>query len=469
MIASLLKYAPVQIIASLSLFVLIALQTRFLSKEEYGILAVILVVVEVIRAISSQWVTVSLLRLHPSSSAERQKALVASTLFVILGLALPACGFIAVGLYFYKQASLSNFFAFSLLLLVKSLYLYKLELSRLNEDVSSYRKGSILNSLLSILLSFLFLMQESNIISAIMALVISNLSAILILPRFSKIHINIAAIKNIASYGLPIMIAGGLGILATRVDRLFVADFLGMEATGNYAALANMLAGIMGLVFMIVAMPLYPDLTKHTRNKEILFEKHRHYLDLLVAVTFPAFIGICMVAEPLVNLFLTKKYLSDGVELFWLLAISAYLLNFKGHYIDHGLQFLLKTKYMPWISISSILLNIVFLWFLIDKYGVYGAALTVSIVSLIGILISAGLSYIYGYRYYVGVDAIKSIVSSVVMGISIYFVKSIIIVESNAVELFILVFFGILVYFLCVLGLDGFNIKSRVIKGMRHE
>ncbi|MBJ7018622.1 oligosaccharide flippase family protein, partial [Vibrio cholerae] len=65
MIASLLKYAPVQVFSALSVFALIAVQTRFLSPENYGVLAVAMVVLELVRAFSAQWLNTSMLRLHP--------------------------------------------------------------------------------------------------------------------------------------------------------------------------------------------------------------------------------------------------------------------------------------------------------------------------------------------------------------------------------------------------------------------
>lgn len=73
MIASLLKYAPVQVFSALSVFALIAVQTRFLSPEHYGVLAVAMVVLELVRAFSAQWLNTSMLRLYPGYS-DRSKS-----------------------------------------------------------------------------------------------------------------------------------------------------------------------------------------------------------------------------------------------------------------------------------------------------------------------------------------------------------------------------------------------------------
>ena len=53
MISKLFKYAPVQILSAFSLFLLISIQTRYLSPNEYGLLAIFLVFTEGARSVLS--------------------------------------------------------------------------------------------------------------------------------------------------------------------------------------------------------------------------------------------------------------------------------------------------------------------------------------------------------------------------------------------------------------------------------
>ena len=73
MIKKLLTYAPVQIFSALSLFTLIAVQTRFLLPQEYGFLAVLMVIVEASRSVLIQWINNCLIRFYPSAEQDRQK------------------------------------------------------------------------------------------------------------------------------------------------------------------------------------------------------------------------------------------------------------------------------------------------------------------------------------------------------------------------------------------------------------
>ena len=70
MFNALLKYAPVQIFAAFSVFALISIHTKLLTTTEYGMLALMLLTVEVVRAVAAQWINSSMLRLLPSKKTE---------------------------------------------------------------------------------------------------------------------------------------------------------------------------------------------------------------------------------------------------------------------------------------------------------------------------------------------------------------------------------------------------------------
>nr|WP_257713529.1 hypothetical protein [Vibrio neptunius] len=85
MIKKLFTYAPVQIFSALSLFALIAVQTRFLLPEEYGLLAVLMVIVEASRSVLVQWINNCLIRFYPSAEPARQKQIGATLIRWLIG------------------------------------------------------------------------------------------------------------------------------------------------------------------------------------------------------------------------------------------------------------------------------------------------------------------------------------------------------------------------------------------------
>ncbi|HDZ9224198.1 oligosaccharide flippase family protein [Vibrio cholerae] len=460
MISSLFKYAPVQVFSSLCLFALIAVQTHFLSIEDYGILAIIMVFIEGVRAISSQWLIVTLLRYYPASDITEKANLVSTTSVMTLLLAIPALITIFIALYVYEIFTVNILCSSSLLLLMKVAYMYRVELCRLNEDIDKYRKGVLVNSISSIVCSFLILYIWPSITSAIFSLALSNLFALFFLKNELKTNFEIKTFKVIISYGLPIMISGGIIAIGSRLDRLFIGKFIGLEETGIYSAFSNTLMGIISLVFMVISVPLYPELTKITNNKSELINKHQHYLDVLVAITLPSLLGICFIAEPLIKVFLSQEYLNQGVELFWILAVSVYVLNLKIHYIDHGLQFLNKTKYFPFVAFVSILVNITLLSLTLRTLGVYGAAWIILISNTIGLILAMFIALYFGYRYRFGLNIAKVMLSCGLMLVALLLKEAFFQNLEPWIDIIISVCLGFLVYSISMFILNALKIKD---------
>ncbi|OEE38055.1 exopolysaccharide biosynthesis flippase VpsE [Vibrio anguillarum] len=462
MIASLLRYAPVQVFAALSVFMLIAVQTRFLTPENYGVLAVAMVVLELVRAFSTQWLNTSMLRLYPGYSDREQVQLVQTiSLLVIIGSLL---GFIVIAatLFIYQQLNWERLLILGALLSVKSIFQYQLELSRLNERLSAYRQATVLQSISAVVLSILSLSWAATIESALFALTLSfGIGALgLGFPRRPEWHI--ATLKRLLTYGIPIMLAGGIGVLGGRVDRLFIAHFVGMNETGIYAAQANLLMGVLGLVFMVIAMPLYPNLAKHAEDKITLVSQHKTYLHLLVTLTFPALLGLGILQEEIIRLFLGEQYLSSSTELFWVLAIAVYLINFKCHYLDHGLQFLSQTRKLLWVSLSGLVASIFLLPFMLNQFGMFGAAITLLIVSGLVAILSFISSWRSGYRYAIGIDSIKVIISALLMGGYLYAVKQCPLAIHSLFALAFYVTSSLLFYGICLWCTNAFNARQRL-------
>lgn len=461
MIASLLKYAPVQVFSALSVFVLIAIQTRFLSPQNYGVLAVAMVILELVRAFSTQWLNTSMLRLYPAYSAQEQQELVQSiSLTALLGSLI---GFlvIAVALYAYQQLSGSLLLVLCALLFVKSLFQYQLELSRLTERLSVYRQATLLQSVASVVISLLLLFFSATMESALLALTLSYGIGALVLGSPSQPKWHVSMLKRLFAYGVPIMLAGGISVLGGRVDRLFIAHFSGMNETGIYAAQANLLMGVLGLVFMVISVPLYPNLAKCTEDRPMLLRQHQTYLHLLLTLTIPALLGVGLLQEEIITLFLGQQYLSGSTALFWVLALAIFLINFKGHYLDHGLQFLLQTRRLLWVSVVGLLASLMLLPVMLNQFGMMGAALTLLLVSSLVAVLSFISSWRAGYRYGMGSDGVKALFSALVMGFYLYEIKKLSFVSNPIWALVFYVASSVFLYGVSLWILNAFNARHR--------
>lgn len=157
-----------------------------------------------------------------------------------------------------------------------------------------------------------------------------------------------------------------------------------------------------------------------------------------------------------------EQYLSRSSELFWVLAIAVYLINFKGHYLDHGLQFLLQTRKLLWVSLSGLIASIFLLPLMLNQFGMFGAAITLLIVSGLVAILSFISSWRSGYRYAIGMDGIKVIISALLMGGYLYLVKQWPLAIHSLFALAFYVTTSLLFYGICLWCLNAFNARQRL-------
>ena len=462
MLKSLLKYAPVQIFAAISVFALISIHTKLLTTTEYGMLALMLLTVEVVRAVAAQWINSSILRLLPSKKEEEYEHFAAIATSIIFCCTLPAVALVILGLYLTDLLTFYTFIVTFLLFLTKAFYLFYLELARVMERLNQYRMAVLTQSIMSIVFTGGLLFFYPDTLSALCALFLSYIAAgsIVFKPlKFSISKLRTADAQAIFSYGLPLMASGLVAAISSRLDRYFIADNLNLAQTGIYAAISNILLGIGALIFMVVALPSYPELTKKINNKAELYKAHGEYLTLLCLIALPALVGFCLLAEPIMQLLLSEEYLSQGSIIIYILCAGVFVVNLKAHYIDHGLQFSLNTKYLPKISVLSLVVNLTLLITLIPLYGLIGAASAFFIASLISFSVALFLSIKKGYRYSVPLQVYKIIISTVCMAIFLPELRTYKFLVMN-IPILNIIFDVVIGLFLFLLVLTSLNYKK---------
>ena len=188
------------------------------------------------------------------------------------------------------------------------------------------------------------------------------------------------------------------------------------------------------------------------------------YKRQLLLFTLPGLVGLCLIAEPMISLFLTAEYLQYGVELFYIIALSLFFLNCRAHYVDHGLQFTLNTRLLPIITGVSIVINIGLLVVLIEPYGLYGAAYASLITNVLTLILSFVVSRYKGYQYKLSSDIFKVISASVAMGGCMLVLKSMLNDYSTIMQLGALIVAGGISYGIANLVLNTVNSRSYISK-----
>lgn len=470
MFEKLLQYSPVQMLSALSVFALISMQTAYLSPEQYGLMAALILILEIMRSLGSQWINDALLRLYPSEgSIIRQYYLFLSQKLLLI-LFVPSSLLMALIIYLFSEFRLNIWAAFTFLLVAKLTFLYFLEICRINNKIRKYRRALLLHSTSSLFFTFIFLEYSSTIISSVLGLGLSYIFSLLfVLQKFEpKPNGDFSSQKkSYLTYGVSMALAGVLSVLSARADRFLVGKFIGFEYLGSYAAMSNILFGLASLTFMVVALPLYPEITKTANDAKKLKHMHGNYLDILLFVNIPFTLGICLISTPLFSLLLGADYNTNGVILVYLIALAAFFFNLKLHFADHGLQFRLKTQLLPVIVFVGVLLNILLVYWGLNTLGIIGVGVAALITQILifGATIFAGMKNDYNFPMPKNIG--KTLLAALIMtGFDVYLMSRIE-AYTNINKILIISGVSLIIYFTVHLALNTFNCRNYIFKRIK--
>lgn len=467
MLKTLLRYLPSQIIPALVTFVLIGVNSQYLGAEKYGVLVLAVALVEVVCLLSHQWLKVSYIRYFSELKGGEHEDF-KSTVDVLFAVSLIVFCMVFVALNFYHDSLYKEVVYLSILLYAaKTIYQYFLDKIRMQEMYWLYNVSSVTFSISSIVMTvILYVCYEVSVESSIMALMISyTLSYIFMLGKaglkfdsYSRGHAGMCVV-----YGFPLTMSAVLVQLISKVDRYFIAHFLGAAAVGYYSAVVGLVFGLISLVFTVVAAPLYPEIIKKSRlGKKKLNESLGYYIVLLTLVVIPSVVGFYSVSNELAFMVLGEEFESVVVTLIPSVMVAAVLHNLNNHLLVYGIIISKKTYRSTICSVCSLVSMVLFNYMLVPVFGLIAAP----VVSIVSVLLSSVLMVAYSKGYVVfrmQGKIIPILVSSMLMFLSTLLFDFIGGINTVATAMIAKIVVGCFVYVLFILllsgGIDGFKIK----------
>lgn len=201
---------------------------------------------------------------------------------------------------------------------------------------------------------------------------------------------DIKVIKDILSYGIPLIphAIGGWGL--ALVDRFILANKIGLGEVGRYSV-AFQLASVLGIITIAVNQAfvpwLYSKLTaiSYEQKKKIVRMSY-FYMIGLVLLSLVMIIGFPLIQKILVN----DKF--DGVSPYFSILIWGFC--FQGFYFvfTNYISFVKKTRYQAVVTISITIIKIPLTYFFISLFGGIGAAIAYSLIYFLFFFITAIVS-----------------------------------------------------------------------------
>lgn len=202
------------------------------------------------------------------------------------------------------------------------------------------------------------------------------LSLIILLPfTFKNIHfkIHLKILKDMISYGLPLMLASVSGVLLATADRYMLSSMSGLEKTGIYSVglrIANTLKIVITTSLMNAILPIKMKKI-NANNNQRFFSKVNTYT--IFIFTF-SMIGLSLFALEGIKLFTGSKIYWQANGIVPLISVALLFGLMRGN-TQIGLVIKKKTKAIGILLVSTSLLNIGLNLLLIPIFDIYGAAL----------------------------------------------------------------------------------------------
>jgi len=183
----------------------------------------------------------------------------------------------------------------------------------------------------------------------------------------------------------PLILAGTLYTIYTRIDQIMLGDMIGDESVGIYAAAVKISEGWM-FIPVVIATSFFPAMLNARKNDYTLYLKRtQHLLNLMALMGIMAGIGITLLASPFVSLAFGSGYAESSTVLIihiWGGIFTAMSAIAYRYFIAEGLQ---KSSFYR--GLSGLIVNIVLNYFLIPIYGAIGAAVATVISQIMALYI----------------------------------------------------------------------------------
>ena len=454
-----------RVLTSLTGIILMPVLTKNLGAYGYGLWAQVGVTVSLSVMILRLGLPLSIKRLFPGKEIiEIRKDFYSIVIFVFL-----ISTTFAVLLYLFPNILANAIFegeidivrAVAIIIVVSSLDVIFLTTIRAFREMKKYAIINVASTYTFVGLAILLVLSGYGIWGPIFAMLIvkGSLSILLFIMLSTKLTFkkpDFSSLKEYLSFGIPAMPAGISHIIVDMSDRYIIGIFLGATFVGYYTPGYSLGLKFSLLISGILSMVLLPALSEYYENNNIKLVKRIIKLSLkfFLLISIPAAVGLIIVGKPILLLLTTPDIAQQS---YIILVVSAFIGIMIGIYtIFKQVLFLKKkTKLITYYWGVCAAVNFAGNLILIPTMEILGAAISTVISYLLIVILISHFSY---KNFEINVDftaIIKIVLTTLLMGLTLYLIK--IFIWSNP---FFLIVLGIIIYFITLYFIGGFNKKE---------
>lgn len=451
-------------------FLAIAVYTRMLDPDEYGVYALAVSVVGFVSIACFQWVQVSVLRFYLVGSESSARVLGAA-LFAFFVSSIPAVlACVVIWILLDVPIKRQLIMIAAPLVWVQAWFELNLELARCRFEIFRYGLISAVRSIVALAAGVFFIYCDLDELAPVLGLVVGGVVGSLV----AGINVWRGAswgaevrdeLRAFSSYGAPLAVSFILALVVSSSDRLILAWLIGEEAAGLYSASYDFVWQVTTLLFVAINLAAYPLVVKAYEQSEqsVAVRQMSQNGSLFLLLAAPVTVGFSLLAPQFAEVFLGADFRQAASELIPWVAVSAFFAGFRAYHFDLAFQLKKKTYLQVWVLGIAAFLNVALNLLLVPLWGIEGAIFS----TFLAYVFSLGVSIFLGRRLLKiplsFADLLKTVFSSCVMAAAIVFLEA----EAGSLALVGQILFGALVYVLMVFLLDFMGLRSMAVERLR--
>lgn len=375
-------------------FLLLPIFTLYLSKEDYGILGLIMSIAAIVNIYIGLKPSLFLIVKAPQlKKTEVAKYIFNSFIISMYSFIIILFILFFIQSVFFTQIPLYIFF----LIAVMSLFLVSNEILetifQVEKKASNYAVYQVLKVIFSIGLSLLLIIVfkmgwEGKYFADFTIVLLFSLYSIYYLYKHYYIDIKFDFMKQkeLVKYLLPLTFHVLGLVMMNSIDRIFLANMLGLEVTGLYT-IAYTMGATLGIVHDALLKVWSPEFYKRiktaTTETKIKILKFQY---LYIIGSFFMF-GVFLVVYPYIFHLMVNEKFNSALNIIPIIALGLTFESLRKLFIGYHYN-LGKNTRIAILTLVAGIANAVFNYILIPKYGVEGAAYATLISYILVVIIT---------------------------------------------------------------------------------
>lgn len=381
-------------------FLAIAIYTRLLDPDQYGVYTITIAAVGVVDAMLLQWLRLALLRFLPQADVREKALATILRLFLVVGVSVTALTAAAAWLVVEDQTMRWIIVLGCALFLVQGAFELTVEWERSSLSPGRYGLYAGTKSVVGVAVGTGLAIAGWGAAGLLVGMIVSMVFPLMVYRGITqwaqvlKASYDSRLAKALALYGLPLTATATLGFIVSASDRFMIAAYLNQSAAGKYAVGYDISQFTLGTLLTVVNLAAYPLVVGalERQGPAAAREMLRWILRLLLAVGLPAAVGLSLLADNISAVMVGAEFREAATSIMPWIAASALIMGLKVFYFDLAFQLSRSTVTQVWIMLAAATVNVGLNVWLIPLSGILGAAYA----TLAAYLLALGLSWFFG-------------------------------------------------------------------------